>query len=41
MEAKVVVLGSQHKASKKNFKCGNDILDKYLPILPFKTNKKN
>jgi ribosomal protein S18 acetylase RimI-like enzyme len=30
MEAKVVVLGPQHKEAKKYFKCGNDILNNYL-----------
>lgn len=40
MEAKVVVLGSQHKASKKNFKCGNDILDKYLAHFALQDQQK-
>ena len=40
MEAKVVVLGTQHKESKKNFKCGNEILDKYLAHFALQDQQK-
>lgn len=40
MEAKVVVLSPQHKNAKKSFKCGSDILDKYLAQFAFQDQQK-
>lgn len=40
MGAKVVVLGAQHKDAKKRFKCGSDILDKYLAKFAFQDQNK-
>jgi hypothetical protein len=40
MEAKVVVLGPQHKEAKKNFKCGNDILNNYLAHFALQDQQK-
>ena len=40
MEAKVVVLSPQHNDAKKSFKCGSDILDKYLAQFAFQDQQK-
>ena len=40
MEAKVVVLGPQHKEAKKYFKCGNDILNNYLAHFALQDQQK-
>jgi len=40
MEAKVVVLGPQHKEAKKIFKCSSDILNKYLSHFALQDQQK-
>jgi GNAT superfamily N-acetyltransferase len=40
MEAKVVVLGPQHKEAKKYFECGNDILNNYLAHFALQDQQK-